>query len=144
MYHKIKVIVSLLLFFSPKILLAEQIVPGRWYSYDLVKQGSTVFTDHCAICHGKAAEGITADWKKTLADGTYPPPPLNGSAHAWHHPMSILLRTINKGGASLGGKMPPFKNSLNKREKYAAIAYFQNWWPDNIYNGWIERGGLSN
>jgi mono/diheme cytochrome c family protein len=141
---KFNFIVSLLLLGCSQILMAEQMVPGRWYSYDLVKQGSAVFSNHCAVCHGKGAEGITNDWKKTLSDGTYPPPPLNGSAHAWHHPMSILLGTINKGGAPLGGKMPSFKDILSKREKYAAIAYFQNWWPNDIYNGWIERDGLTN
>lgn len=117
-------------------------IEGRWYTQNQVEQGSNVFKTNCLECHGKNAQGITKDWKATLPDGSYPPPPLNGSAHAWHHPKKLLLRTINKGGAPVGGKMPAFDNKLSKAEKEAVIAYFQNFWKDEIYQAWEKRGGL--
>ena len=71
-------------------LLAE---PTRWYSNEQVLQGKKLFAENCAACHGKNAEATT-DWKKRDANGNLVPPPLNGTAHAWHHPMKILRRTI--------------------------------------------------
>lgn len=119
----------------------ENTVPGRWYTPSQVDGGREVFKTHCATCHGENAEG-TREWKKTLPDGSYPPPPLNGSAHAWHHPKSMLKRTIDKGGVALGGTMPGFANKLGNSEKDAAIAFFQSFWKDDIYAGWVKRGGL--
>jgi len=117
-------------------------IPGRWYTQWQVDKGEKVFEKNCVSCHGQQAQGITADWKKTLPDGSYPPPPLNGSAHAWHHPFTMLKRTINKGGIPLGGKMPPFKDVLKEDEKENVIAYFQSFWSERIYQAWLQRGGL--
>lgn len=116
----------------------------RWYRAHQVSLGQQIYKDHCASCHGDEAQGLTADWKKTLPDGSYPPPPLNGTAHAWHHPLPQLLRTIEQGGVPLGGVMPGFAEKLNDQEKLTAIAYFQSYWSDEIYQHWLERGGLGN
>ena len=116
-------------------------VAGRWYSVEQVQTGSRVFQEQCAQCHGAQAQGITADWRARLEDGSFPPPPLNGSAHAWHHPLSVLLQVINQGGVPLGGQMPAFANRISDTEKLAAIAYFQSFWKDDIYGNWEQMGG---
>ena len=116
-------------------------VSGRWYSVEQVQTGSKGFQDHCAQCHGVQAQGGTADWRARLEDGSFPPPPLNGSAHAWHHPLSVLLQVINQGGVPLGGQMPAFANRILDTEKLAAIAYFQSFWNDDIYGNWEQMGG---
>lgn len=112
-------------------------VPGRWYTADQVQQGRTLFLSHCASCHGEQAQG-TAEWRTLGEDGNYPPPPLNGSAHAWHHPIEVLERAIADGGARIGGVMPGFAGTLDARETRAAIAYFQSHWSDDIYARWEE------
>lgn len=111
---------------------------GRWYNAAMVEQGQQVFSEHCQSCHGAKAAGLTADWRKPLADGSYPPPPLNGSAHAWHHPLSQLKRTLVNGGIPLGGVMPAFGQVLDETEMDAAIAFFQSQWSDEIYAQWAE------
>ena len=116
-------------------------VAGRWYSVEQVQKGSRVFQDQCAQCHGVQAQGITADWRMRLEDGSFPAPPLNGSAHAWHHPLSVLLQVINRGGVPLGGQMPAFANRISDKEKLAAIAYFQSFWNDDLYGNWEQMGG---
>ena len=113
----------------------------RWYSQGQVNQGEQIFTENCAVCHGAKAEGIVDDWKQKMDDGNFPPPPLNGSAHAWHHPNSMLIQVINNGGAAFGGQMPPFKDVLEESEKLAAIAFFQSFWTDEIYGQWEQMGG---
>ncbi|MEZ5478045.1 MAG: c-type cytochrome [Thiolinea sp.] len=71
------------------------------------------------------------------------PPALDGSAHAWHHPMAQLLYTLEQGGAPLGGKMPAFGNKLTQDEQRAVIAYFQSQWDDEKYGIWSKRNQQS-
>ncbi|WP_245832005.1 c-type cytochrome [Solemya velesiana gill symbiont] len=57
----------------------DTMILGRWYTQSQVEQGSKVFQNNCAVCHGQKAQGLAADWRKSLPDGSYPPPPLNGT-----------------------------------------------------------------
>lgn len=111
---------------------------GRWYSAEHVEQGRALFQTHCASCHGDQAQGLADDWRKTDAQGNYPPPPLNGSAHAWHHPLVVLETTIKEGGASFGGVMPGFADRLSDSETRSTIAYFQSSWTEEVYARWAE------
>ncbi len=113
---------------------------GRWYTQEQVRHGAEVFTRNCAECHGTNAEA-TQEWRRPNADGKYPPPPLNGTAHAWHHPLDMLRSTVRKGGAPVGGLMPPFGDKLSAEDIDAAIAFFQAKWPEKIYAAWEERSG---
>ena len=113
-------------------------VANRWYTYSQIAQGRRVFQNNCATCHGQQAQG-TLNWRKPLADGSYPPPPLDGSAHAWHHSLRALKQTIHQGNIALGGKMPAFKEVLTDAEIEAAIAYFQSKWNAEIYQVWANR-----
>jgi len=113
----------------------------RWYTQNQVTNGKKLFTANCASCHGLNAEK-TVNWRQTLPDGSYPPPALNGTAHAWHHPFEQLVSQIDDGGAQYGGKMPAFKDTLNEEEKKDVISYFQSFWNDKIYATWFKRSGL--
>jgi thiol:disulfide interchange protein DsbC len=115
---------------------------NRWYSDKQVAAGNRLYQQNCAACHGQNAEA-TPDWKTTDARGNYPPPPLNGSAHAWHHDLDLLRRTIREGGAKLGGQMPAFENRLNAEEIDSVIAFFQSQWPDEIYQRWAGRNEIA-
>ena len=124
-------------------LVDEASLAARWYNAEQVSTGAVVFQQNCAVCHGENAEGIVDDWRERMDDGSFPPPPLNGSAHAWHHPRPLLLQVINEGGVPLGGKMPAFSEVLDEAQKLAAIAYFQNFWNDEIYSSWLQMGGVN-
>lgn len=117
---------------------AEEASGTRWYTAEQVERGAKVYAEHCAGCHGAQA-AATAEWRKPDADGRYPPPPLNGTAHAWHHPLPVLRRTIQQGGARLGGRMPAFGDRLGTDEADAVIAWFQSLWPSEIYAVWEQR-----
>ena len=123
------------------VLLAGQSLAAgdqRWYSDEQVTRGQPLFLQNCASCHGQNAES-TPNWKQTDANGNYPPPPLNGTAHTWHHDLDLLRRTIREGGAKIGGQMPGFENSLSAAEIDSIIAFFQSKWPDDIYQRWAGR-----
>jgi len=67
---------------------------------------------------------------------------LNGTAHAWHHPIQILKKTIEQGGLELGGTMPGFGAKLKDEETLAVISYLQSFWPADTYGIWVKHGGL--
>ena len=113
-------------------------VPGRWYTATQVSDGQAAFRQHCAGCHGLQAQGVP-DWRERDAAGRLKPPPLDGSAHAWHHPLAELQTTILEGNAALGGDMPGFGGALSEAEALAVIAFFQSLWTDDIYARWAER-----
>ena len=115
----------------------ESTVPGRWYTRNQVKQGQEVYQANCAVCHGAEAEGAV-NWQERGALGFYPPPPLDGSAHTANHSLEELLHTIANGGAPMGGSMPAFVDVLSDAERAETVAYFQSFWPDEVYAGWRE------
>lgn len=119
----------------------NDIETGRWYSEAQVAMGALVFQQNCAQCHGEYAQGLAGDWRERLEDGSFPPPPLDGTAHAWHHSRSVLIQVINNGGTEYGGKMPGFAEVLDEEQKLAAIAFFQSYWTDEIYAQWMQMGG---
>ena len=101
--------------------------------------GESVFNKNCVSCHGVKGQGLTIDWKVKDANGNYPPPPLNGTAHTWHHSPEQLLYTINKGGTEMGGQMPAFENQLTEEEKKALIDYMYSLWPKEIQVKYDDR-----
>jgi len=110
----------------------------RWYSPEQVKEGATLFRTHCAECHGRDAEG-TPNWRRRGEDGTFPPPPLDGTAHTWHHPLTVLRNTVKQGGVPSGGTMPGFADKLDDRQIDAILAWVQSHWSEEVYTLWLQR-----
>ena len=103
----------------------------------VLARGEAVFKQNCASCHGDRAQGAP-NWERPGADGKYPAPPLDGSAHAWHHPRVALVKVIKQGTQKIGGNMPPWQGKLSDSDIDAVIAYFQSLWPDEIYAAWKD------
>ncbi|MDB4139704.1 cytochrome c [Candidatus Thioglobus sp.] len=101
--------------------------------------GEDVFNKNCVSCHGSKGAGLAKDWKVKDENGNYPAPPLNGTAHTWHHSPSDLLYTINKGGGEMGGMMPGFEQRLSEEEKLALIDYIYSLWPSEIQTKYDKR-----
>lgn len=110
----------------------------RWYSQEQLFNGNRLYQANCAQCHQADASG-TKEWRKRDVNNKYPPPPLNGTAHTWHHSLSVLRKIIEDGGVPIGGSMPGFVNKLNKQEIDAILAWVQSHWSDQIYSAWQKR-----
>ena len=104
-----------------------------------VALGENVFNQNCVSCHGLKGRGLAKDWKVKDENGNYPAPPLNGTAHTWHHSPSQLLYTINKGGGEMGGQMPGFEGRLSEEEKLALLDYIYSLWPSEIQTKYVKR-----
>ena len=109
----------------------------RWYTRQQVDVGQILYAQHCAQCHGPSAEGTTG-WRRPGPDGRYTPPPLNGTGHAWHHPLPLLGRIIVHGSEDGNGNMPAWKDLLNDGEVNAILAWLQSQWPERVYTAWRD------
>ena len=103
-----------------------------------IKRGESVFQANCENCHGKNAAGTT-DWRKPNADGKFPPPPLNGTAHAWHHSTAVLKKTILKGGPPEISTMPAWEGILTEQQVDDVVVWIKSLWPDEIYTTWYRN-----
>ena len=119
--------------FLPMSILAGD----RWYKEEFVVSGGPIYQQHCAACHGERAEGALG-WNRPGPDGSYPAPPLNGTAHTWHHPLKQLHKVIMDGGAR---NMPAWRGVLSTAEVLAVLAWLQSHWSDEVYAAWqrIDR-----
>lgn len=109
----------------------------RRVKFSTVQNGFKLYRANCAACHGDQGQGVP-NWKQAGPDGKYPPPPLNGTGHTWHHPMPVLVRTIKDGTQRIGGKMPPWRDKLTDDDIIAIIVWFQSRWPDELYQAWAR------
>ncbi len=103
----------------------------------VLAQGEAIYQQHCASCHGVDASG-DANWRKRDAKGFFPPPPLNGSGHAWHHSSEVLANVIRNGSPDSKGKMPAWGDKLSAQDIDAVIVWFQSRWPAQVYDAWFE------
>ena len=106
-------------------------------SPDMIARGARVYGEHCARCHGANAEGAPG-WQRRDARGMWPPPPLDGSGHAWHHDLETLKRVIREGSPAGRGNMPAWGGKLSEEEIEAVIAWFQSRWPEEIRQTWLQ------
>ncbi len=132
---------SFLIIAGALVLAACDATPDAQANSQQISAGKQVFEGNCLTCHGVGARGEVSNWQKPDADGKYPAPPLNGTAHAWHHNLKVLRGTIDRGGIPLGGTMPAFKDTLNEEQKDAVLAYIQSLWPEEIYQIWKKKNG---
>jgi mono/diheme cytochrome c family protein len=102
-----------------------------------LRRGEQIFRKDCAECHGGLAQGAF-NWRQRGADGKFPPPPLNGTGHAWHHPKAALIRVIRNGSPGGQGNMPPWKDKLSEQDIEDVIAWFQSLWPDEVHAVWAR------
>ena len=96
-----------------------------------IASGERIFAQHCVVCHGEQAVG-DENWRFRDESGHFPPPPLNGTAHAWHHPWEELHEIIRDGQ----NNMPAWGGILSSEEIDDTIHWFQSLWSDEVYEAW--------
>jgi mono/diheme cytochrome c family protein len=109
-----------------------------------VARGKAVYEKYCIECHGNGGKGPPGDWRVRDADGHFPPPPLDDSAHAWHHPTAALLQVIREGSPQGQGKMPAWQDRLAGQDMQDVVAYIKSLWSDEVYTLWskVEQQSL--
>ena len=77
------------------------------------------------------------------ADGTLPPPPLNGDGHTWHHGDGTLYTYVSRGGEfyespdipSFKSGMPAFGETLSHDEIFTVLEYLKSLWGEKFAEG---------
>lgn len=110
----------------------------RQYDRNLLARGERVFQTHCATCHGFNGEA-KPDWRIRGADGKMPPPPLDDSGHAWHHPRAWLKQMVFQGSPTGQGNMPAWGDKLSAQEIDDVVTYVTSLWSDAIYLQWLTK-----
>jgi len=129
---------------EPSTILAQtsKKLVKRDFDPEQIKRGEAVYLANCTACHGKKGEA-GPDWRKPGADGRYPPPPLNGTAHTWHHSTAVLKKTILEGGPpglnGLPSMMPAWQGKLSEQQVDDVLVWIKSLWPDEIYDAWYRR-----
>ncbi len=138
---------SLLLFFTAPLLVnagtennkeKKKTVIKRNVDPRVYSRGQKLYLENCAVCHGKFAEG-DANWRRPGKDGKYPPPPLNGTAHTWHHSPKALITVIQNGTGNIGGNMPAWKDRLTVKQISDILVWITSQWSDEIYTVWYNN-----
>lgn len=110
--------------------------PGDPRDAAQVARGQTLYSKHCASCHGANLEG-QPDWKKRRPNGRLPAPPHDASGHTWHHPDFVLFDITKRGASAVAGgghqsDMPPFAGNMSDEEIWSVLAFIKSNWPPDI------------
>jgi len=90
------------------------------------EHGLTLYKKYCTSCHGPNGRGeYRWQYKERGA------PPLDASAHAWHHSDSQLVSMIlDKPVAD--SRMPPWRGILSRDDAIDIVAYMKTLWGSYI------------
>ncbi|SHH97142.1 c-type cytochrome [Marivita hallyeonensis] len=115
-----------------------------------IANGSVVYNEYCAVCHGADLEGQVEEWRQPDADGFLPAPPHDETGHTWHHADDLLINIVTRGteaivGGTYKSNMMGFGDVLSREEIEDVLAFIKSTWSDEvieIHNGINERASL--
>jgi mono/diheme cytochrome c family protein len=92
-----------------------------WADLDAIIQGSKIFKENCALCHGETGKG------DGILSQTLDPKPadFSKSTHIANMRDDYLFWRVSEGGAfpPFGSAMPAFKTVLTEAERWQVLAY---------------------
>jgi len=123
---------------------AEETLLDRELDPAQVVRGKALYEKYCLEGHGAGGKGQLGDWRIRDAEGPFPPPPMDDSPRAWHHPTAVLLEMIREGSPQAQGKMPAWKGKLSEQDQQDVVAYIKSLWSGPVYQLWskMERQSL--
>ena len=96
---------------------------------DRIEAGRKLFEENCQACHGVNGVGERPDdMYATDENGLYVAPPLDDSAHGWHHSDDQLIETILD-GSPRNERMAAWKElDISREDAEDIVAYIKSLW----------------
>ena len=92
-----------------------------------VAEGKKLYETNCQECHGVRAVGERPDDMYAKDEFGYVAPPLDDSAHGWHHTDRDLVERIMT-GSPRNERMVAFKETLTREQAAKIVAYIKSLW----------------
>jgi cytochrome c553 len=103
-----------------------------WETPEVVAEASRLYDEICKSCHGAKGVGERPEDMYAKDDYGVVAPPLDDSAHGWHHSDSNLTETILN-GSPRNPRMMPFKEIISEQDARNLVAYLKSLWsPRNL------------
>lgn len=118
------------------------LAPHQAAAIDDLTQGSVLYQEHCASCHGVRLEG-QENWREQNPDGTMRAPPHDDTGHTWHHADELLRDYISFGGeetlrqmgvTGVKSGMPGFADALSDDEVTLILNFIKASWSERAAN----------
>lgn len=119
------------------VVLAGQAQAGHELEGRDISGGKTLYTEHCAACHGRDLEG-QPNWREVDENGLLPAPPHDETGHTWHHSNIQLFDYTKLGGqealsqmgvTGFSSGMPGFGGTMSDAEIWDILAFIASTWP---------------
>ncbi|MFV2055819.1 MAG: c-type cytochrome [Thiohalomonadales bacterium] len=101
--------------------------PSKPTNNKMVRAGEELFLAYCQTCHGLQGVGENFTVQSLTEKNYIIAPPLNDSAHAWHHSDKDLMTTIME-GSPRASRMVAWKKLLSKQNAQQLVAYIKSLW----------------
>jgi mono/diheme cytochrome c family protein len=92
-----------------------------------VVRGEQLYNAYCVACHGVNGVGENPQDIYAQDEFGYVGPPMDSSAHAWHHTDEQLVNTILE-GSSRNERMAAWKNVLTEEDAGDIVEYIKSLW----------------
>jgi len=93
-----------------------------------VARGEKIYEAKCIGCHGPQGVGESPGHPQAVDEqGRYLAPPLDGSAHAWHHTDEELVEFIAT-GSPRNPRMKAWEGELSREEIRDVVEYIKSLW----------------
>ncbi len=117
------------------VLMISKDAGETWASFDnndkltpaLVAKGEALFRENCVACHGERGVGERPEDMYGKDDFGFVAPPLDNSAHGWHHSDQGLVKSILD-GSDRNERMISWKDTLSREDAESLVAYIKSLW----------------
>ncbi len=95
---------------------------------EAARRGKALYAEKCQSCHGTEGVGESYSVQSFREKGYIMAPPLDDSAHAWHHTDEALVKTILE-GTSRPSRMPAWRTQgMDEQQAGDLVAYIKSLW----------------
>jgi len=94
---------------------------------ELVAKGEALFQEYCQSCHGERGVGERPNDMYAKDEFGFVAPPLDDSAHGWHHSDQGIVETILN-GSERNERMIAWKETLSRDDAENLVAYIKSLW----------------